>query len=139
MKRMSILLTGTVFSAFLIAGLSISIAFHRDTTASVTTSPVIHQISLLADQATPNAVAVRVGEYVQFNSKDGQLHKIALGSGNAYEGNHAHLTDSTESAVFKADEGYRVLFKAAGTYEFHDHLNPNIFVSVIAYNPTVIH
>lgn len=86
-------------------------------------------VALRADAAVPDTITVKTGEYVQFNSADGRPHSLSLGLGGK-EHNHKGPFSSGE---FQADEAWRVQFKEAGTYTFHDHLNPNINVLVVAY------
>jgi plastocyanin len=98
-----------------------------------------HVIELKDNRAIPSSIAITQGDYVQFNSKDGQAHNIGQGSGNDEvhrEKNldeHNHNYEAKVSGSFGSDEGYRVIFNQAGTYEFHDHLNPSISVAVIVY------
>lgn len=93
----------------------------------------IHYISLLADKIEPNAIIIKVGEVVQFNTKDGRIHNIAQGAGAGLGSKHDHTEGGLESGNFNADEGYRVSFKKVGTYEFHDHDNPKLFVTIVVY------
>ncbi|MBA3723598.1 MAG: hypothetical protein H0W89_01745 [Candidatus Levybacteria bacterium] len=92
-------------------------------------------VALKNDKAIPDAVAIKVGEYVQFNSKDGKSHEIASGTGDGYGNDHGHDQSGVDSGVFDADEAYKVQFKKTGTYEFHDNKNPKIFVTVVVYKP----
>lgn len=90
-----------------------------------------HIVSLLKDKADPEIVLANVGDYVQFNAKDGKEHNLSQGSGNAVSENHAHNEIGLESGVFKADEGYKIQFKKVGIYSFHDHNNPDMYIRVI--------
>ncbi len=98
-----------------------------------------HVVELKSDRAEPSAIAVTKGAYVQFNSKDGKSHNIGEGSGDdgihqaEHQPEHAHDYQAKVSGAFGPDEGYRVLFNKTGTYEFHDHLNPKISVTVVVY------
>ena len=88
-------------------------------------------INLFADKAVPDTIAVPVGTYVQFNSKDGKTHDLAQG-----EGGHEHVhTGKFQSGDFKGDEAWRVQFTQDGHYYFHDHLNPEISILVVVYTP----
>ena len=134
MNRRSPLLFVVLFSAFAVVGISLSSHFVQAQKPVSPAGPMVHMVALGTDHATPTALAIKKGDYVQFNSKDGGLHEIALGSGDAYASNHNHEgIDQAGSGIFKADEGYKVQFKKTGTYEFHDHLHPDVFVSVIVY------
>lgn len=98
-----------------------------------------HTVNLLSDHADPSAIAITKGDYVQFNSKDGQTHNIGQGSGydEVHQADrqdiHDHPKGAMESGDFGAKEGYRAQFNKVGTYEFHDHLHPKISVTVIVY------
>lgn len=98
-------------------------------------SPAIHQVSLYEKGADPDALFVGVGESVQFNSRDGKSHIIAQGGGSEFDQEHDHSEFGPQSGLFGPDEAYRVQFKKKGTYHLHDHLNPKIFVTIVAYEP----
>ncbi len=88
-------------------------------------------VSLRSDKASPETVAVARGSYVQFNAADGKSHSLSLG-----EGGHDHEhKGSFHSGTFKADEAWRVQFNDEGTFQFHDHLNPDINILVVVYEP----
>lgn len=98
-------------------------------------------VSLTKDGISPDTLAVKVGEYVQFNSADGQQHNIGLGGGEADKQtdatgheHHEHVGDYT-SGDFVANEAWRVQFKQPGTYKFHDHYNPNLNILIVVYDP----
>jgi plastocyanin len=90
-----------------------------------------HMVSLLRDKADPEIILVKVGDYVQFNARDGKEHNLSQGSGNATSDNHAHEETGLESGVFKSDEAYKIQFKKVGIYSFHDHNNPDTYIRVI--------
>ena len=103
---------------------------------TASTTPEIHYIGLTKGKAEPADVLIKVGDYVEFDSKDGKPHDIASGKGNDYGEKHDHTHgDGVESGAFAADEGYKVQFKQIGMFFFHDHLNPNIAISVAVYDP----
>lgn len=102
-------------------------------TSSIACEQHVICVALKVDHAEPDAITVPVGEYVQFNSADNKTHSLASGSGDSlHDGSHQH-TGTHLSGDFKADEGWKVQFSAKGTYEFHDHYNPEIFVTVVVY------
>ena len=88
-------------------------------------------VSLFKDKASPDAIAVAKGSYVQFNSKDGNTHDLSLGGGGS---EHEHK-GNFQSGDFKGDEGWRVQFNDEGTFTFHDHYNPQVNVVVVVYTP----
>lgn len=96
---------------------------------------LIHEVSLINDQAEPNELVMKVGEEVQFNTKDNQQHVISEGKGNDYGEKHNHIEVGTtsDSQVFAAGEAYRIKISKPGTYYFHDDLHPNIYISILVY------
>ncbi len=125
----------TLFAALIVAGL---ISFAAIYTYSSKHTRISSQsackdtcVSLYSDKASPNTLAVAVGGYVQFNSKDGKTHDLSLGAGGE---EHQHV-GKFQSGEFKGDEGWRVQFKDEGTFTFHDHYNPKVNIVVIVYTP----
>ena len=106
------------------------------TTAKPDTS---HIVELTTSGAKPSAIAITKGDYVQFDTKDGRTHEIAQGKGGGEghhtdgQGKHEHLSGGKLSAGFGPGEGYKVQFNQTGTYDFHDHLNPELSSTVIVY------
>mgnify|MGYP003385414369 CR=1 FL=1 len=100
---------------------------------------VVHEIKLLASGASPGELAIKVGETVQFNSKDGAKHLLTQGEAPAADGSVAHTAHGgggLTSGVFKADEGYRVTFTKNGTYTFYDEFNPKTNILIVVYQPS---
>lgn len=98
-------------------------------------------IELRASGATPDAIAVVKGSFVQFDVKDDRTYNIGQGKGNDpvhQEMNlneHDHPKSAKESGIFGPGQGYRVTFNEVGTYYFHDHVNPKISIAVVVYEP----
>ncbi|HUQ84765.1 MAG TPA: hypothetical protein VM077_00430 [Candidatus Limnocylindrales bacterium] len=129
MKRIALFLLVTLASAG-IAYFSLSkLGFSTSQKKIAATN--IHMVSLMKDMADPDIVLAKVGDYVQFNAKDGKEHNLSQGSGNAVDKNHAHEEEGLESGVFKGDEAYKIQFKKVGIYSFHDHFNPDTYIRVI--------
>ncbi len=100
----------------------------------------VHTVDLLGDHASPNEFAIKVGEYIQFNTKDNSTHNIAEGQGaeegtSTVEKGHDHGVDFGESGSFGAGEAYKVKISKVGAYFFHDHVHPAITVTVLVYDP----
>ncbi len=129
-----IIIIAAVFVAALVSGISISIVL--DSSGDGSKEKPVHHVLLLRDGADPDAVFIRLGERVQFDSRDGQQHIIAQGGGDEFDQNHSHEEFGVESGTFGPSEAYLAGFKRTGTYHFHDHLNPKIFVTVVVYNET---
>lgn len=95
------------------------------------TRVAIHHINLDTSHMVPDALSIKVGEYVQFNTADGRTHEIGLGGGEEYQKNHEHTDPEFESSTFGNAEAYRVKFSKPGIYDFHDHLHSELFATVI--------
>lgn len=124
-----------IFVAFIVAlsaGFFLKMISKPKTQRSVQT----HHVSLLKNKASPSELIVKLGETVQFDSRDGKNHDIAQGPGNEFKKAHDHPEGSKESGPFGPNEGYKISFTKPGTYHFHDHLNPKIFVAVVVYDPS---
>lgn len=104
-----------------------------------------HLVSLTKDQTQPVDLLINVGDYVQFNSKDGSEHQLIQGKPTADHGHdeyadavhgEAHgATDSPlDSGIIKADEGYLLQLNRVGKYDFHDNYNHNYAITVIVYD-----
>ena len=104
-----------------------------------------HQVSLTGTQTEPIDLLVDVGDYVQFNSRDGREHQVIQGKPTADHGHdeyadavhgEAHgLADSPlDSGIIKADEGYLVQFTTVGKFDFHDNYNHDYAITVISYD-----
>ena len=120
-----------LFISAVVIGASL-VLYKKTPIVTATVDKHLHQISLNATGATPDLVSVKLGEEVQFNSKDGKSHNIVPGDGSG----HIHDLSTPlgkESGVFGPSEAYRVAFRQAGTFKFHDALNSAISVTVIAY------
>ena len=118
-----------VAAAFILsAAVGTFITFNSSESQSAAPSPYTH-VALGPKGAEPSIVFIKPGGTVQIDSKDGKSHELSLGKGGEH---HEHQGDFY-SGVFQADEAWRVRIDKRGTYEFHDHLNPDLFVTVVVY------
>ena len=104
-----------------------------------------HQVSLTKSQEAPIDLLIDVGDYVQFNSKDGGEHQIIQGKPTADHGHdeyadavhgeaHGTAVSPLDSGIFEADEGYLVQFNDVGKFDFHDNFNHHYAITVIVYD-----
>lgn len=107
-----------------------------DTTNVNGTQPIIHHVDILADRISPNELVVPVGDYVQFDTKDGQQHNMAQGDGHDLAHGHMmHDGDEPQSGIFGEGEAYKVTFTKTGLYVFHDQLHPDLNVAILVFDP----
>ena len=123
-----------IISTFILSAFAGGTAVWAHSNRTPVKAASIQHVSLLTNQASPSVVSVKVGESVEFDAKDSRYHNLAQGEGNENDQTHDHTIGGLESGIFSSSEGYVVQFKKAGTYTFHDHLHPDIVVTVIAYN-----
>ena len=106
-------------------------------------------VALRSDGMDPSELAVKVGQFVQFNSADGKSHNISQGKGadegsaanhedtdtdhGAHDSPHDHVGEYA-SGDFGADEAWRVQFNQIGTFRLHDHYNPDLNILVVVYD-----
>ncbi len=93
----------------------------------------VHMVRLGGDKAYPDALSFPVGEYVEFYGESDAVYNIGLGGGSENGKAHEHLEEKFASGAFGKGEAYRVKISKAGVYDFHDHDNPKLFATVIAY------
>ena len=156
LKRLGPIVAGGVIVAIISFGAVFAIRSDNgqvasNTTTSRTANQVFgskenpHQVSLTKDQTEPVDLLINVGDYVQFNSKDGSEHQIIQGKPTADHGHdeyadavhgeaHGDSVSPLDSGVIKADEGYLVQFKDIGKLEFHDNFNHDYAITVIVYD-----
>jgi len=137
-KILNVLIVMAIFAVSAAVGFFATLNHDAKIEASTTGNIVegkIYEITLLADRAEPDVIIIKLGEFVQFNSRDGGFHDISYGKENAFRQNHSH-GGGLESGRFGPDEGYKIQFKETGIYHFHDHLNPKIFATIIVYDPS---
>lgn len=145
MKNLRQIFSNTIFQLIVIIVIVGAISF---TAVSIMNSkkPILASkncqglcVNITKDGIDPDTLTVKVGEFVQFNSADGKQHNLGLGGGvdgdkTAHDADHEHVGEFT-SGDFNADEAWRVQFKTAGTYKFHDHYNPKLNILVVVYAP----
>lgn len=136
---MKYLYMSTVFLVITFIAAFLFYKYNTDNTQKASKAPlentqdqkIIHEISLLSDKAVPDVLSIKLGELVQFNSKDGRDHNMAQGEGDEFEKSHSHNEQAIESGRFGPDEGYRLELKKVGVYHFHDHYNPAVYSTII--------
>ncbi|GAC1392885.1 MAG: hypothetical protein NVSMB46_09790 [Candidatus Saccharimonadales bacterium] len=99
------------------------------TSNNITSNCAVTCIALQSDHANPDTVAIKVGEFVQFNSADGMKHEIVEGSA------HSSSNNPIDSGEFGADEAWKVQFKQPGTFQFIDKKHPGVNILIVVYQP----
>lgn len=98
-------------------------------------------VNLTPSGMVPDELAIKAGSFVQFNAADGKKHNISLGEGAGGSEDHDHAphapkhvhTAGLSSGDFEADEAWRARFDTPGTYQLHDHYNPDQNILVVVY------
>lgn len=99
-------------------------------------------VNIEADGMKPNELALKTGEFVQFNTADNRKHNIALENSEGTklsENNQPSRDMNTESEYksgeFGKDEAWRVQFKKPGTYRLYDRNYPENKILIVVYTP----
>ena len=131
--------TGIILVAvFIVFALGAFIASRTSAKASAK-SDSSHNVALTMSGIQPSAIAITKGDYVEFDTKDGRAHEIGQGKGDdevhhaSGQDVHDHLIGGKQSGNFGPGEGYKVQFNQTGTYDFHDHLHPELSLTVVVY------
>ena len=108
-------------------------------------------IRITPDGFVPTRVEITAGDTVVFVSDDDKPHWVASDvhpTHSAYPGSDIRLCDTKTERIFDACHGlskgerYRFTFTRAGTWKFHDHLNPplqgEVVVAAAANSPTAL-
>lgn len=74
---------------------------------------------------SPNDITIKVGESVTWMNVDNAMHNVS----SAPHPIHTTYTPLNLGS-FAAGEKVSLVFDKAGTYKYHDHLNPSIFGSI---------
>ena len=92
------------------------------------------------DKRLDRKVAIKVLSLSDFSTNNDST-EVHVGKWNIIvhegdEGGEEHVHEGKfSSGEFKADEAWRVQFNDAGTFFFHDHLNPKLNILVVVYTP----
>lgn len=129
-------LTFIAIFVFFALGAFIASRTYANASAKADTS---HSVALTMSGIKPSAIAITKGDYVEFDTKDGRTHEIGQGKGDdevhhaSGQDVHDHLIGGKLSGNFGPGEGYKVRFSQTGTYDFHDHLHPELSLTVVVY------
>lgn len=110
--------------------------FGYTTTASMDDSmPKIVEIEIAAAEFFPSSLRVSVGQEVTFVNKDTQTHWPASNPHpvhTAYPQGGGCISSAFDACKALAqNEKWKFVFTQAGTWDFHDHLNPSLTGTVI--------
>ena len=120
-----------IFLLAAIGGSAAVLIVHKN--KKVIVSDGIQHIILYPNKVDPSAIAVTVGNKVEFDNSDQELHNLAQGVDNTAEHGHA-MGGNVQSGVFGQGEGYQLTFTKTGTYNFHDTLHTQLIATVVVYD-----
>jgi plastocyanin len=93
------------------------------TGASQPASTATKAVAIKATGFQPATVTIATGDAVKWTNRDTKTHQIVANNG------------SFASAVIKPGNGYTHVFKAAGTFRYHDALHPALTGKVVVKGP----
>ncbi|MGI9027830.1 MAG: cupredoxin domain-containing protein [Candidatus Saccharimonadales bacterium] len=131
-RKLLLLLIPALLIGFVVSFFAVQQFGNKDS-ASKTGDKPVYSVDLRKENKDPIDLLIKKGEFVQFNSKDGQQHQIVKGGHSSGEHGGGGMVDS---GVFDADEGYQIQFNEVGKFDFHDNLDRDYTITVIVYDPT---
>jgi plastocyanin len=93
------------------------------TGASQPASQATKAVAIKATGFSPTSVTIATGDAVKWTNRDTKTHQIVANNG------------SFASPVIKPGNGYTHVFKAAGTFRYHDALHPALTGKVVVKGP----
>jgi len=93
------------------------------TGASQPASTATKAVAIKAAGFQPTTVTIATGDAVKWTNRDTKSHQVVANNG------------SFASAVIKPGNGYTHVFKAAGTFRYHDALHPALTGRVVVKGP----
>ena len=93
------------------------------TGASQTASTATKAVAIKAAGFQPATVTIATGDAVKWTNRDTKTHQVVANNG------------SFASAVIRPGNGYTHVFKASGTFRYHDALHPALTGKVVVKGP----
>ena len=119
-RRKKLWIYGTILAVLLIiGGVVAAINWQNQQNLDAAEAAVVE---IKSDGLSPETIKVSKGTVVKWLNSDDKLHKI-IGDGAD------PVIDSDED--LKRGDDYQLLFDEAGTYTYHDALNPNNFKGTV--------
>lgn len=84
-------------------------------------------ITITANGFSPAEITVKAGESVTWVNSDSSDHQV----NSAPHPTHTDYQPLNTVGLIKAGESKSLIFPTAGTYKYHDHLNPQLTGTVI--------
>lgn len=127
-RKLALLLVPALLIGFIISFVAAQ-QFGSDKKMNNAANKTIISVDLRKENKDPIDLLIKKGEYVQFNSKDGQQHRIVKAADEHDEGG------AVDSGVFGADDGYLLQFNETGKFAFRDKLDQDYIITVLVYDP----
>lgn len=113
-----------------IVGALLIISNNKDkqpTSTPVVTPADSSSVVISANGFNPTSIAVKKGTQVTWTNTDSKPHQVASDP----HPTHTNFPALTDDEALNKDESYSFTFEKAGTYTYHDHLNPSKTGTVI--------
>lgn len=93
--------------------------------SSPSATVALNSVTISKEGFSPKSITIKVGESVTWTNSDSVSHTVNSAP-------HPAHTDypSLNLGVIKDGESKSLAFPKAGTYKYHDHLNPSLFGSI---------
>lgn len=100
---------------------------HRNYLANTTSSITPAKVSIGSNGFVPQVVSIKVNQAVTWTNNDRSVHEIAS---DPYPADNTLASLKSASPIL-AGSSYSYVFKKAGTYYYHDNLNPYTFKGTV--------
>ena len=101
--------------------------FSGEEDINVVAQPEVIEIRITSSGFSPANVTIQKGDYVQFTNTDSARHWPASDP----HPQHTDLSAFDAKKGLNTGENYRYQFNTAGTFEYHDHMNPGLKGTII--------
>ena len=115
-----LLLTATVLAALLLSAAIYQAFFEKPPPAPTVTIPATASVSITAGGLSPATITIRVGTQLTWTNNDSASHQPAA---DPHPLNNSIEGFDSDTTLLPGDS-LSFTFEKAGTYTYHDHLNP---------------
>ena len=128
----TLLVGSSLLIAVAIIGILVLLAHKSSTSiASVTTGvPAVAQVAVTPDGFSPASISIKKGSSVEFTSTDMAPHWV---ESDPYP-SATSLPALDATAAIGSGDSFTAVINSAGTYTYHDRLNPTVTGTVIVTN-----
>ena len=104
-----------------------SVLLIRDQNKQSTQAEPVATVQITESGFVPETIKIKQGQSITWTNTDGKLHQVAA---DPYP-THSKLPSFVSEESLAQNESYTFSFDTAGTYTYHDPLNPTTFKATV--------